>query len=101
MKLRRTLFISAGVIAISGVYAVGIFPTQALLSQYHVLANDSHQLTNLNKRNAALVNRITQLNRPSVVAEIARRDYGMYPSSSIPYQVLPSSPLNQAPPTGR
>jgi hypothetical protein len=79
----------------SGVFAVVVLatsmPVSALLSQHDQLSSTSRQLGGLEAKNKALEQETQQLSKPSTVAGIARRDYGLVAPGSQAYEILPAS----------
>ncbi len=73
---RRFLFwgVLLGVVAI---YLFAIFPTRGLFSERNQLSSARTQLATLTKENAQLSKKVANLNNPSVIASLARSQYGM------------------------
>ena len=73
---RRFLFwgVLLGVVAI---YLLAIFPTRGLFSERNQLSSARTQLATLTKENAQLSKKVANLNNPSVIASLARSQYGM------------------------
>ncbi len=92
-RSRRRLVTAIAATVAVGIYFAAIFPTGQLISTYLAVRADRTQLAKITAANRTYRRTIAQLNRPSVVGEIARNQYGMYPKGSVPYQVLPSSTL--------
>ncbi len=93
MRSRRVVLAIGGSLVAVGLYAVGVFPTQALIHEREAREQQAVALARVQEENSTLSHQIAKLNDPTVIGEIAREDYGMYPKGSTPYQILPSSPL--------
>jgi len=93
MNMRRIFLVVGGTSLALGLYAATVFPTQALIHERQARAEQAVELARIDQENSLLSRQISRLNNPTVIEEIARQDYGMYPKDSTPYQILPSSPL--------
>ena len=89
----RRLVTAVAATAAVGIYFAAVFPTGQLISTYFAVRADRTQLAKLTTENRAYSKTIDRLNKPSIIGEIAREQYGMYPKGSVPYQILPSSKL--------
>ncbi|WP_298343702.1 septum formation initiator family protein [Ferrimicrobium sp.] len=97
MKVRRRVIVIAALFLGVVVYATTVLPTSQLLNVIATKHRDTAELHQLQTANANLTKKVAQLNSPQWIRQIARNDFGMYPTGSTPYQILPSSPLYQAP----
>ncbi len=93
MKVRRRVIIIAAVFAGAAVYVTTILPAGQLLGAVATKQHDAATLQALKSENSKLERKVVQLNSPQWIETIARNDFGMYPTGSTPYQILPSSPL--------
>ena len=85
----------------ASIYVLAILPAGSLITVLSANARDARQLSALNRKLSSLKHRVSQLNNPSYIDQIARNQYGMYPKGSVPYQILPSSPMYSAPARAR
>lgn len=86
-RRRRALLI--GACAFSLVVLVTSLPLSALLTQRSQISQTALQLRHLEDENRTLKQETTDLRNPSVVADIARRDYGLVSPGSQAYEILP------------
>ncbi len=87
-RRRRALLI--GACAFSLVVLVTSLPLSALLTQRSQISQTALQLRQLEDENRTLKQETTDLRNPSVVADIARRDYGLVSPGSQAYEILPA-----------
>ncbi|WP_308464473.1 septum formation initiator family protein [Ferrimicrobium sp.] len=97
MKVRRRVIILAALLLGVVVYATTVLPTSQLLNVIATKHHDTAELHQLQATNTKLEQSVAQLNSPQWIEQIARNEFGMYPTGSTPYQILPSSPLYQTP----
>ncbi|MCL5054010.1 FtsB family cell division protein [Ferrimicrobium acidiphilum] len=93
VKVRRRVIIIAALLVGAVIYVTAVLPAGQLLGAVTTKHNDAATLRALQSENTNLKRRIAQLNSPQWIETIARNDFGMYPTGSTPYQILPSSPL--------
>jgi cell division protein FtsB len=65
------------------------FPLSVLLSQREQLSSTAGQLKTIERQNSALRHEAQQLAKPSIIDEIARRDYGLVAPGSQAFEVIP------------
>lgn len=90
---RKKLVITIIALLAAALYFVAVFPTSQLISTYREIQGQSRELAYRQHQLIKLKHQISMLHNPKYIAEIARDEYGMYPKGSVPYQILPSSPL--------
>lgn len=71
-------------------------PVSTLLSQRSQLSSTATELRGVEAENQVLRRQAAQLTKPSVVAEIARSDYGLVPSGAQAYMIVPASASSSA-----
>ena len=90
-RVRRNRVMLAVAVAGSAGILAAWFPATDLLHQRAELAAASTQLSQLNRQNAALRHRETQLRTPATLGRIAQQQYDLVPPGEQAYQVLPAS----------
>lgn len=81
-----------------GLYAFSIFPSRGLISEFHQLRNAQLTLSQLNRQNNVLAQKVKNYSDPSFVAKIAHSSFDMVLPGQTSYLVMPGSPL-YAPPS--
>jgi len=78
-------------------YALWALPTRTLVTVHSDIGHARQTLAHLDGQIRALERSVRELDSPGYLDWLARNVYGMYPKGSVPYQVLPSSPLYRGP----
>lgn len=86
---RRMRALLIGACAFALLVLVTSMPVSALLTQHSQISQTAVQLRRLEAQNRTLKQETTELSNPSIVADIARRDYGLVSPGSQAYEILP------------
>lgn len=91
----RLLLALIGSTAVIAFLAIAVFPTRLWLSQRDDIAEAEHQVRVLDKTNAALQKRVSELDSDSAIERIAREQHNLVKPGEHAYAVLP--PAGDAP----
>jgi cell division protein FtsB len=68
---------------------IGVLPGRTWLSQSRAMDASEHRQTVLSQENAALQQRIAQLQQPSYIEQLARSEFGLVMPGEQAYALLP------------
>jgi cell division protein FtsB len=97
--VRQRAGILAAALALAGVMALAVFPTQAYLAQRRHHDELTDQVADLGAKNQDLRNRATQLQTDEEIERLARLQYHLVRPGEEAYVILPDdTPPTSAPP---
>ena len=92
VRRRRLVWPLLALLTVFGLLYIGVFPVRTYLAQRASLGRAQQQLTVLQQQNAALAQRVNDLNSDTEVEKLAREYYNLVRPGEESYNVLPSPP---------
>ena len=102
--MRRAVRLLLVAVVIGGIGFLFVLPARTWLAQGHAMSQAQHRVSVLQQENQVLRNRITQLQNPATIEEIARSQYGLVAPGWQAYGIVPptattTTTVPEAPPT--
>jgi cell division protein FtsB len=89
--MRRAVRLLLAAVALGGLVFLFVLPGRTWLEQRSAMSTAQHRLQVLESENAALSQRITQLQDPAYIARTARQQYGLILPGQRVFAIEPTS----------
>jgi cell division protein FtsB len=87
--MRRAVRLLLLAVVLGGVVFLFVLPARTWLAQSRAMSQAQHRVSVLSQENKDLGNRITQLQDPATIEQIARSEYGLVPPGWQAYGIVP------------